>query len=78
LYGKLYDKYKFDYEKKLDGKAEIEAYIYSDPIYVKKQYEYNVQEKQVKYLEGIVDSVSKISFSVKNYVEFKKFLAGGN
>ena len=77
-YGKLYDKYRFNSDKQLDGKAEIECYIFSDPIYIKKQYDYNVQQKVVKYLEGVLDTISKISFNVNNYVNYRKFLAGVN
>ena len=38
--------------------------------------QYNEQEMYLKYLEGTIDNVKKVSFQVKNYIDIKKFFAG--
>ena len=75
-YGKLYEKYKFNHTQTLDTKGEIEAWINSDPVYVKLLKELAEQEVVCKYLEGVVDKMSKLSFDLKNFIEYKKFLSG--
>lgn len=76
VYGTLYEKYKFHGNYTLDSKAEIEAWIGADPTYIKVVTEFNEQEIVCKYLEGVVTIVSRMSFNIKNFIEYKKFLSG--
>lgn len=76
VYGALYEKYKFNHSQVLDSKGEIEAWIKSDSKYVDCVSRFNEQEIVCKYLEGVVESISKLSFSIKNFIEYKKFLSG--
>ena len=77
IYGTLYEKFKFNGPYKLDSKGEIEAWIHMDPQYIKTITEFNEQEVICKYLEGVVEVISKMSFNIKNFIEYKKFLSGG-
>lgn len=77
IYGTLYEKYKFKGDYKLDSRNEIEAWIFADPVYIKVATEYIDKETVVKYLENVTEAISKLSFSIKNYIEYKKFLSGG-
>lgn len=76
IYGVLYEKYKFNHNQVLDTKGEIEAWIRVDAQYLKIITDFNDQEVVCKYLENVVDCVSRLSFSIKNFVEYKKFLSG--
>lgn len=76
MYGELYEHYKFNHIQTLDSKGEIEAWIKKDPKYIKLNTEFVEQEVICKYLEGVVDRISKLSFDLKNFVEYKKFLSG--
>jgi Recombination, repair and ssDNA binding protein UvsY len=77
IYGVLYDKYKFKHDQQLSGRPEIESWIFADPLYIKVATEYIDKETVVKYLENVTEAISKLSFGIKNYIEYKKFLSGG-
>jgi hypothetical protein len=76
LYGKLYDKYRFQGDKQLDTKGEVETYVFSDAAYVKLQYEYNVQVTVVKYLESVLEAIGRITYTVGNFIKYREFLVG--
>jgi hypothetical protein len=77
LYSKLYHENKFEGVYKLDSVKEIDIYCNRDPEYYKKSQEYLLQEIIVKYLEATLDNIQKLNFVIKNYIEWRKFLAGG-
>ena len=76
LYGKLYHYYKFDFNYSLSSKTEIEPYINNNDEYYKLLLEMNEQEEIVKYLEKIVKVFEGLSFSIKNFIEYQKFISG--
>ena len=75
-YGELFDYYKFDYEKKLDKKSEIEPFIKSNKKYNKVLIKCNNQEMYVTWLEHTLKNINQISFNIKNYIEYQKFING--
>jgi len=75
-YGKLYHYYKFEGEFKLDKKTEIEPYIKSNEKYLKICYKLNNIEIYCKHLEKILESIKQMGYSIKNFIEYKKFLSG--
>lgn len=77
IYGKLYEHYKFNHTQSLDSKSEIEAWIRADQKYIDIVTKFNEQEIVCLYLEKVTESINKLSFSIKNFIEFKKYLSGG-
>ena len=77
-YGDLYHKYKYgkEFDYALNNKGEVDVYINNDPSY----YEYNkfvkFQEVVVKFLEYHLECLSKMSYTIKNYIELKKIKLG--
>ena len=76
IYGVKYDYFKHGHTHTWSGKAEIETQIFADAAYHKKRIEANQQEYMVEYLEGVLDNVKRLSFSLKNYIDMKKFQTG--
>jgi len=75
-YGIKYDYYKNKHTHTWSGKAEIETQIFADPVYHKERIKMNQQEYMVEYLEGVLDNVKRLSFSLKNFIDMKKFQTG--
>jgi len=83
LYGELYHKYKYPsaddgigFQFSLDTKGEIDTYINSNNDYYQKRLNIQNQEIVVKYLERVLDSINKMSFHIKNYIELMKLKHG--
>jgi len=77
VYGQLYHYYKHEYQFKLDKRTDIEPYIFKDDKWCSLMKNFNDQEVIVKYLEKVLDAVKSMGFSIKNYVDYRKFLEGG-
>ena len=76
LYAKFYKEYKEDYHRELDNKHEYNTYINTKSEYEKICIDVARQEIITKYLEETVDNIKKMNFSVKNWIELKKYLEG--
>lgn len=76
LYGVLLKKFKYEDHYKWDTKSEIESQISGDTKYHEKRLLIVKQEYVVEYLEKTLDNIQRISFSIKNWVEIKKFMMG--
>ncbi len=75
-YGELYKKIKHHDNYEWGNKNEIESQINAHPDYHKLRVAANEQEYIVKYLEGVLDNIKRLSFSIKNYIDIQKFRAG--
>lgn len=75
-YGKLYKYYKTEDDYNWSNKLEIDSQIYSHKDYVKVCQDLNEEELVVKRLEETLDNVKKISFHIRNFIEWKKFTEG--
>lgn len=75
-YGELYKHFKHKDQYEWSQKGEIESQINSDPNYYKLKMQIAQQEFMVKYLENVLDNIKRLSFSIKNWIEIKKFQAG--
>lgn len=75
LFKKTYHFYNIDYEYTLD-KKEVLIYINGDDIIIKKKNELAFSLEKIKYLESILDNINRISFNVKNAIDFLKFTNG--
>lgn len=71
LYGELYNKHRFDNQKETRKKIEIDPFIHSDEQYYQLCLKINEQEHMVKYLEGICDSIKRLSYNIKNIIDLK-------
>ena len=77
-YGELYHKYKYgrDFDYSLNNKGEVDVYINNDPHYYDYLKFVRFQETVVKFLELHLECLSKMSFTIKNYIDLKKIKLG--
>ena len=71
LYGELYNKYRFNSNKELKTKSEVEPFVLSDESYYQLCLRVNEYELGVKYLEGVCDAIKRLSYNVKNIIDLK-------
>lgn len=67
--------YAFNYQFTLD-KKEVKSYIDGDEEVVKKVNLLELQKEKIKYLEAVIDNINRISFNIKNAIDFLKFTHG--
>jgi hypothetical protein len=75
-YGELYKATKFHDSYEWASKSEIDSQIYANKDYHALRVYINQQEHVVKYLESVLDNIKRLSFSIKNWVDIKKFEHG--
>ena len=75
-YSDVYADVKFKGNFQLDSKAEVEVFIAKDDVYMDLKHEADMQETVVQYLELLLDTISKMSFHIKNFVDIAKFKSG--
>jgi hypothetical protein len=76
LYKEKYHFYKHEGKYQMDSFKEIEIYVKGDDDYYKASILVDEQESIVKYLEKIVELIKNLPYSIKNYVDFTKFMNG--
>jgi len=76
LYGQLWHKFRRESRYDLDSKHEVESYIKSDKIYYELAIKINKQEIYSTYLEQTVNNIKQLGYSIRNYLDFKKYLNG--
>ncbi|MBE8233512.1 MAG: recombination mediator protein UvsY [Endozoicomonadaceae bacterium] len=57
-------------------KTDIKDIIKSDMLYLSKESEYKEISIMSEAITEIIASINKMSFNIKNIVEYKKYLAG--
>ena len=75
-YGELYKHFKHKDQYEWTQKGEIESQINSDPSYYAIKIQIVQQEYVVKYLENVLDNVKRLSYTIKNWIEIRKFQSG--
>lgn len=75
LYKKLYHEYKYEFKYELKN-TEVNLYIKGDEKFMLKCSEINDVEHILKYFEKILENIKQISFNVKNFIDYTKFLNG--
>lgn len=75
-YGSLFEYYKFNHSYRYETKSEIESQIFADPNYQQISRQYDEQKCVVIYLEKTLENIKNMSFSIKNFMEVKRFYAG--
>ncbi|MFW6311151.1 MAG: recombination mediator protein UvsY [Nanoarchaeota archaeon] len=76
LYGDLYHYYRYEYDYSMDKKYEIETYINKDERYIKLRKGFAFQDTVVKFLENTIKTIKELNYTIKNYIDWKKLLAG--
>lgn len=76
LFHKLYHYYKFEYKYELRNKGEIEAYIHGNKDYISISNVVEDLELMCEFLEKTLANIRQISFTIKNYVELRRFESG--
>lgn len=85
LYTQIFNAFKFPDKKNNpynldlnhywgDKPKEIELQINAVPAYIDLSKELNTQKYILEYLEKTLDNIRNLSFTIKNYLEFKKIL----
>lgn len=74
LYGQLFKHYKFDDNYSWGSTKEIESQIYADPNYVQKLRDYTDQKYYLEYIIETLGTIKGLSFTIKNYIEYKKMM----
>jgi len=76
IYGELFHYYKYEFTHALDKKTDIEPYINSNEKFYKILIKVNNQEIYLKWLEKALDNIKQMSFNIKNFIDYKKFMNG--
>lgn len=87
IYGEIYKCYKFskltkDLQQKYnlsvnelwDNSKGIETQINCNPVYIAKVKEVNQQKYILEFIKQTLDNIKNLSFTIKNYIEYKKIL----
>lgn len=75
-FGEKVKYYKEEYDREL-RMSEIEKYVFTDPKYYNMHLEVMDLEVLCRYLEDIIKRVSGLQYDIKNYIELRRFFAGG-
>ena len=75
-YGKLYEKYKYSGKYTLSTKGEVEAFVFSNDEWIELSRNIVSQESYLKFVENILTDIKQLNYTIKNFVEYKKFLEG--
>jgi len=76
LYGELYKKYHFETDYKWDSTKEIDSQIKCDPDWLKLASDMAKQKLVVDYLQETLGNINRMSFSIKNYLQFLQYQGG--
>lgn len=76
LYGELYKKYHIDDDVKWGANKEIESQVKCDKEWLKLAGEYAKQKLIVDYLQETLGNINRMSFSIKNYLQFLQYQGG--
>lgn len=76
VYGELYEKYKFNYNYKLDNKHEIETWIERNPKYQLILTYYEHQITYIKYIEAVVQGLKDKRWAIRDIIENLKIELG--
>jgi hypothetical protein len=75
-YREKYYYYTFEHNKKLENAKEVEFHIISDDDYAPILERRNKAKAIVDVLDRAVNKVDKLSFDVKNIIDYLKYSAG--
>ena len=75
IYGKLYEKYRFNYDMKLD-KGEISHWIERNPLWQKINNYYESHKELCDFIERTLKSFQNKSFAIKNLIDLKRIELG--
>ena len=72
IFGDLYDKYRFNFNRDLTTRAEVETYIHADAQWIVFQETYALQDSIVAYFEDMRKSLNTMTYDIKNIIALKQ------
>lgn len=79
--GKMDDDEREKYGWPLEGtkvlKADLHMWLDSDDELIKEKHKYKMQEQIVSFIETTINIIQDKKWSIKNYIEWKKWTEGG-
>lgn len=75
IYGKLYEKFRFNSDVKLD-KGEVQYWIDRDPLWQKIQSYYESHKELCDLIERSIKALQTKSFAIKNLIDIKRIELG--
>lgn len=76
LYKNKYHYYKYDFKYDLKNKSEIDLYVEGDKDYIELKKQVDESELMLKYVEKTLNNINTMSYNIKNFIEYTKFLNG--
>ena len=76
LYGELYKKYRFESDYTWESQKEIDSQIKCDQDWLKLAAEMGKQKIVVDWLQETLGNINRMSFSIKNYLQFLQVQGG--
>lgn len=76
VYGKLYHKYKYESDFRLDTRGEIDVYVKADDAFDIVLKKYNESLVIVEWLDETLKNFRAMAWSMKNHLDLRKFLSG--
>lgn len=59
-------------------RTDLDIYLDSDQDLIRLEGRISLQKEKVKYLESILQGVTRRGWDIKNAIEWKKFMSGAN
>ena len=78
LYASLYRHFKYDSDVRWETKHEIETQMYTTKPYIVILSKIEDQQEIVTYLQQQLENVKSLSFAIKNYIDWQKFVSGAS
>lgn len=78
LYASLYRHFKYDSDVRWETKHEIETQMYTTKPYIAILSKIEDQQEIVTYLQQQLENVKSLSFAIKNYIDWQKFVSGAS
>lgn len=79
--GKMDDDEREKYGWPLEGtkilKADLGMWMDSDDDIIKSKHKYELQTQIIQFIEKTIDQISEKKWTIKNYIEWKKWTEGG-
>lgn len=78
LYASLYRHFKYESDVRWETKHEIETQMYTTKPYIVILSKIEDQQEIVTYLQQQLENVKSLSFAIKNYIDWQKFVSGAS
>lgn len=77
LKGRKFHYFKTEYNVVIKSSSDVWEYIRADQDFVDSLHRLTYQEEKVKFVEGVIDILNKMSFNISNAIKWQMFKSGG-